>query len=161
MDTWVVVADAGRARFFAVDDTQKQVGGSLYAPSENGALRGVLEEVIDLENPAVRVDSADLASDEPGMQKESAERGAHGVGNPQELKRDEALRFAREIGDELDRAVKANRFGRLYVVAPGHFLGQLREVFSDHVGKAVVEEMDKDYTRLSPEAIRKHLPEKL
>ena len=161
METWVLVADSGRARIFAVDNTQKQQQGSLYAPSENGALRGVLTEVIDRENPFARIPERNLASDEPGVQKESAEQHVHAVGRNEEPKKTEAERFAREVAAELEQGLKAGRFSRMYVIAPDHFLGYLRDVFSDHVKKTVQAEQDKDLTRMSPQEIRSHLPAKL
>jgi len=161
MDTWVLVADSGRARIFAVDNTQKQMQGSLYAPSENGALRGVLTEVLDRENPLARIPERNLTSDEPGVQKESAEQHVHAVGRNEEPKKTEAERFAREVAAELDQGLKDRRFSKMYVIAPGQFLGNLRDVFSDHVKKTVLSEMDKNLTRMSPQEIRSHLPEKL
>ncbi len=138
----VLVADGSRARFFRTDRA---------AP---------LEELEDSLNPAVREPERALQSDRkgatvhggPGQMQLSAE----GENDP---KAEERHRFARELAEHLRKSRLAGEYERLFIAAPPNFLGELRQALDAGTRAVVVGEMDKDLSRLRPDAIRKHLPE--
>lgn len=143
-NTFVLVADASRAR--------------LFRREESGAL-ALLEEA---EHPESRAHNRDLGADKPG-------RAFTGVGvskgrsaleprtEPQEV---EAEKFARELGDRLAQAFDAHAFDELIVAAPPKFLGLLRETLAthkDHVDRRVKMWVEKDYTELDARDVAERL----
>ena len=76
-------------------------------------------------------------------------------------KKQEGIRFAREICDFLNSAHAARRFERLYIMAAPSFLGELRHNLSKSVFQSVCEQIAKNVTRMDPATIREHLPERL
>ena len=142
MPIWILVADANRARVFK-------------AVKKNGPL----EEVEDFVHPASRLHEGDLVTDSGGSNR--GPNGRHGVDNGDVHKREEAEQFARELAAELDRALRAGSFSRIYLVAPPRFLGLLRQSISPQLGEKVSGEIDKDLTQHTPQKIRELLPQYL
>src|SRR5437764_9174583 len=108
--TWIIAADASRARILQVTDRAQQ-----------------LEEVEDLLNPEGRVHDRELISDAhprfsghsgggPGSDREETSAAEHAT----EL-------FAKRVGDYLDKARTAHRYDRLPLLAPPQLLGRLRK----------------------------------
>ena len=124
--TWIIAADASRARILQVTDRAQQ-----------------LEEVEDLLNPEGRVHDRELISDAhprfsgvgggPGSDREETSATEHAT----EL-------FAKRVGDYLDKARTQHRYDELVVVAPPKFLGLLRKKLGKEVEKLVVDEVPKD-----------------
>jgi protein required for attachment to host cells len=85
----------------------------------------------------------------------------HSLGPDEGLKEKEAGRFAHDLAHHLRAGREQGRFRRLYVVAPPHFLGVLRQHVDEHTLALVIESFDKDLVRHGAEDIRKHLPERL
>src|SRR5689334_19173508 len=138
--TWILAADASRARILQVMDREHR-----------------LAEIEDLYNPAARLNERELTSDaEPRF------RGTNGPASDREAKGavdHEVEVFARTIGDYLDKARTSHRYDRLHVVAPPKFLGQLRKELGKEVGKLVAEELPKDLSWLNArELAQKLLP---
>lgn len=148
--TWIVAADASRARFLQVVDRER-----------------ALAEIEDLYNPAARLHERDMVSD-------AAPRfdGHGGVGKPggrptggpasdRDAKKGavehEVEVFAKTIGEYLEKARTSHRYDRLHLVAPPKFLGQLRKELGKEVQKLVAEELPKDLSWLR----RQDLEEKL
>ncbi|HVX15139.1 MAG TPA: host attachment protein [Pirellulales bacterium] len=130
MDTWILVADAGRAR--------------IFVSSKKGEPWRLLEE---FEHPESRMKNRDLDPMEQGRTKQ-----AFGAGNrprmepttaPQQVEKEH---FAQLLADKLSQAVAEGACPALVAVAPPHFLGHLRSRLSDHAGKCLVATVDKDYT---------------
>jgi protein required for attachment to host cells len=141
--TWVLVADTTRARFFSVDKPL-----------------GPLTEVHTLVHTESRLHEQELTSDaRPGRNVGAS--GGHSMGHESDPKRQENIRFAREISGYLDGAHSERRFDRLYIVAAPSFLGELRQTLGKGVVQTVAEEVSKNITRLEPHDIRQHLPERL
>lgn len=138
----VLVADGSRARFFRTDRA---------AP---------LEELEDELNPAVREPARALESDRKGATVRGAagqtQFSAEGESDP---KAEERHRFARELAGHLRKARLAGDYERLFIAAPPEFLGELRRALDEGTRAVVVGELDKDLSRMTPEAIRRHLPE--
>ena len=128
--TWIVAADASRARILQVMDRDER-----------------LAEVEEFANPEGRAHDRDLLADGharfhgtsgPGSDREEPKATEHAT----EL-------FAKRVSDYLDKARNDHRYDRLHVVAPPKFLGQLRKELGKEVQKLVTEELPKDLSWLS------------
>ena len=135
--TWIIAADASRARILQVTDRAQQ-----------------LEEVEDLLNPEGRVHDRELISDAhprfsghsgggPGSDREETSAAEHAT----EL-------FAKRVGNYLESARTAHRYDRLHLIAPPKFLGRLRKELGKEVQKLVAEELPKDLSWLNARDIQ-------
>lgn len=140
---WIVVADQGRARFFTTSSP-----------------RGALMEVGALEHTEGRERPRDLTSDRPGRSFDSAGNGRHAMSSAVEPKKQEAIRFAREIADYLRQAHNEGRCDELLLVAGPDFLGLLREQLRPVSGFRI-SELEKNLGQYDSREIRAHLPERL
>lgn len=142
-NTWIVVADACRARFFCADKPA-----------------GPLLEIKTLSNPHARLHEGDLVSDKSG--RDSGRNGAsHGFGNANSAKEETANRFAGEVCAHLEDGRHRNTFDKLYVMGAPAFLGMLRKHQSTGLRNLISDEIAKDLTTQTPERIRAQLPEYL
>jgi protein required for attachment to host cells len=136
--TWIVAADASRARILQVMDREKH-----------------LAEIEDLYNPAGRLNEREMTSDaEPRF------RGSAGPGSDREAAgavEHEVEAFAKRIGDYLDKARTSHRYDRLHLIAPPKFLGQLRKQLRKEVGKLVDHELPKDLSGLNARDLEQKL----
>jgi protein required for attachment to host cells len=136
--TWIVAADASRARILQVMDREQR-----------------LAEIEALYNPGGRLSDREMTSDaEPRF------RGTDGPGSDREAKGavdHEVEVFAKKIGDYLDKARTSRRYDRLHLVAPPRFLGQLRKELGKEVGKLVAEELPKDLSWLNAHELEQKL----
>ncbi len=136
-NTWIVSANAGRARFYSQT--------ADYAP---------LEEVEDMVNDAVRQRPTDaIESDRLGAK--AAAKSIHGTGGhlpnktyepAQTIEQHQAEMFARDIASYLQRGHDEGRFDKLCLVASPKFLGALRKLLGPELAAKVKFELDKDYT---------------
>jgi protein required for attachment to host cells len=123
---WVVVADEGRARFFARTEPEAEL-----AP---------IDEMTDA---GAHADNADLRRDAYGR------RGSTVTSSAGEDKlAHEAEGFARRVAERLGEAHRAHRYGELRIAAAPRFLGRLRKALDREVAKAVADEIDKDLLQL-------------
>lgn len=131
-DTWVLVANASRARLYALDAA---------------AHRWVLLQ--EMAHPDSRANDLELSADKPGRVQQKDAHVYHASMEPRtEPKKVEAQRFAREIAAVLEKGFGRNAYRRLMLVAPPHFLGLLRASLDPQVAKRVEQEHDKDYVDL-------------
>jgi len=142
--TWIVVADAARARFI------EQAG-------RNEPL-AVLEE---RHHDASRLLSGEIASDGRGRTFDSGGQGRHAMEPPTDPHRHEKAKFAREVAEVLNQAAKAQRFDRLIIACPAHMLGDLRHDLDKAAAGKVVVEVPKDLTRLPLHELPGHFGEHL
>jgi protein required for attachment to host cells len=141
---WIVVADAGGARIF-----------SKIRHMETMAA------VQELDNAPGRAHTSDLVSDHRGQ----VDKGGTGVMSamqpPTDPHEQQAIEFARKLGDVLERAAVHDQFDKLNLVAPPHFLGLLRA----HLGAASKHRLDrcaaKDFTHVRAHDIGRRLQEVL
>jgi protein required for attachment to host cells len=159
--TWVVVADAGRARFLQVQDNRGAYLGSEAFPSSQPAPHGELEETETLSNPAARLADADLETDRPGSTADRKGEAMHAYEPSNSVRDVEARRFAREVAQRLEALRESGRLDRVYLMAAPDFLGKLRDEMSKGVREALVSEAARDLSRQSPQEIRAALPERL
>jgi len=148
--TWIVSANASRARIFA----QRQAADPL-------------DEVLDLVNEASRLRDRDLETDRP-VEDKAASASRNNVGAPttpsiyepkQTAKKHEMELFARQVADQVVKAHNEGRFDQLCLVASPEFLGMLRKLLAPELHGALALEIDKDYTHSSPQQLREQLRE--
>jgi protein required for attachment to host cells len=146
--TWIVSANASRARFFA----QRSAADPL-------------DEILDLVNEASRLRDRDLETDAP-VGERAASDSRNNVGAPttpstyepkQTAKEREVERFARQVAEQLVKAHNEGRFEKLCLVASPEFLGTLRKLVEPKLGRAVSLEINKDYTQSTPQQLREHI----
>jgi protein required for attachment to host cells len=138
--TWVVVAESSRAKLFAWDKPS--------AP---------LRELEDLTHPESRLHEQELTTDLPGRAFDSAGEGRHAMGQVVSPKQEEAVRFAKTIGDRLESGRVEGCFEKLILVAAPQFLGLLRDSLSDNTKKLVVKEINKNLVQHDAAEIRSRL----
>ena len=145
--TWIVTADAGRARIFA----------------ESGKHQP-LEEIDDLVNTAQRLRIADKMTDRLGPT--SAGQSIHNTGGaapnkqyepPQTQDELDAENFARDLSAALLQAQREKRYDNLVLAVAPRLLGLLRKQMDPHVQATITFEINKDYTHLSPQQLREQL----
>ncbi len=141
---WVLVADAGRARLFQVEQPQQTLKPALG------------QELIGSNLP-----SREIASDRPGRTFDSGGEGRHAKEPPTDPARHAQEEFAREVVRLLDENRESRQFQRLIVVAPPQFLGDLRAMMSRQLQEAVSAELAKDLSKLPPHELQEHLREVL
>lgn len=130
MDTWVLVADAARAR--------------IFASTKSGKPWKLVEE---LEHQQSRMRNRELDPKEQGRQRQSAGM-AHRPRmeprtSPQQVEKNH---FAQQLAGKLSQAVVQGDCSSLVLVAPPHFLGQLKSTLSDQATKSIGATVAKDYT---------------
>jgi len=142
--TWVVVADSSAARIF-------------NAPSPTGAL----EEIASYAHAEGKMHEQDMRTDELGMTKDRVGYAKHAMEPRVKPKEQEAVVFARLLAERIESARTKNVIDRVILVAPPEFLGHLRDALDDNARKIVDGEYNLNVVRMSPDEIRKHLPERL
>lgn len=134
-DTWIVVADAVRARIFATDRTLTD-----WRP------------VRDLVHPEARADTKELVSD---PQYGTARRGPRSHPVPTVDRHDlEGQRFARELAQDLQRSLDHGDFADLILVAPPGMMGWTRQAMSTTLARHVKAEVLKDYSLQPPHQVQ-------
>lgn len=145
--TWVVSANAGRARFFS----QTQAGGPL-------------DEINDMVNPDVHLRTAETESDKIGPL--AAGKSAHNVGaalpnsgyEPNQTPDEHQTElFARSVASYLQQNHQAGRFKQLALVASPQFLGILRKLLDPNLMSLVNLEINKDYTQFSATQLQEQI----
>jgi protein required for attachment to host cells len=161
--TWIVSANAGRARIFSDKD-----------PAEP------LEEIDDLVSTAARLRTSDINTDEVG--RTAAGSSSHNIGGneaagfahnakagapnkayqpaqtPQEH---EAEQFAKDISKYLMEAHQEGRFQQLVISASPQFLGALRMYLHPNIKPLIKLEVNKDYTHSNAQQLREQIREQM
>lgn len=138
--TWVLAADASRARIFEISEAD-----------------GHLHEIEDMVNPAGRELNQEINA-EP---KDRFYGRGRSVGDTTEADPEpvmkEAERFSKRVADHLDHCRSEHRFDKLRVVAAPRMLGFLRDKLSKEVQKMVEEEIPKDISSLKKHEMEEYL----
>lgn len=127
--TWILVADAGRARLFL------NRGGEL-------------EELFDSISPEGRQHVGDLVSDHSGRRSQGGQPHRPTMGSDRDPKEVEARRFAKQLAGDLKRGLDSHACEAFVLVAPPHFLGLLRQALDPQVARRVLTTLDHDFTHL-------------
>lgn len=132
--TWILIADASRAKVLATHG----LGNGLAA---------VPDMTLETDHKLAR----EIGSDRPGRSYESAGTTRHAIEPRSDPERIEEKRFAAHLVDRLNKASAENAFDRLVIVAPPVMLGDLRAALTPHLEKKLAATLDKDLTK-TPEA---------
>lgn len=133
--TWILVADAGRARLFTL------------RPGRN---RLVAER--DWVDPAGRLPDREQTSSLGG--RKSGSGGPVGTLAPATSPADHAAeRFAHDLADTLEEGRVSHAYKDLVLVAPPQFLGLLKGELGTEVSRTVRHAIGKDYTQLPPDKL--------
>lgn len=133
---WVVVADSSRARFFFYEGKKEP-----------------LREIEDLVHAEGKLKTQDVVSDQQGGRG----NGGHSFEPETDVKQQEAIRFAHQIGEKLEQGRVKNEFTDLVLIAPPAFLGTLRQVLNDQIMKLVGKSVDKNLVAQDESSIRGYL----
>lgn len=157
--TWIITANAGRARFFSESD-----------PAEP------LEELEDMVNAAARLRETETLTDRMG--NTAAGSSSHNIGGNEAAgfahnakagapnktyqpavtpAEQEAEKFAKDISNYLMQAHQEGRFKQLVISASPQFLGALRSFLDPHVKALIKFEVNKDYTQFNAQELREQL----
>ncbi len=129
--TWIVVADAATAKFFAMAEHTHM---ERAAPSM-------------LSNLQHR--SSDLKSDKPGRGFTSANgAGRHAYEPHHDYHKLQKHDFAHDVTAFVEKSFDAHQFERLVLVAPDRFLGELRALLPPKVQKCLWHSFAHDYVKL-------------
>jgi protein required for attachment to host cells len=138
--TWVLVADATRAR--------------ILAPEHAGrAFKTVEGMTFSHEDPK----TSEVVRDRLPRTFESVGHTRHAITPQIDPHREEKREFAKELADILSAELGKKSFDRLILVAPPQMLGDLRPHLSDAVRKVVSASLDLDLTKTPDDKIASHL----
>ena len=157
--TWIMTANAGRARFFSED-----------GPAEP------LKEMEDMVNNGARLRANEAETDRLGTM--AAGKSAHNIGHAQggaghhnanagapssqyepnqTPAEHETELFAKDISHFLLKAQQEGRYQSLVISASPQFLGSLRQNLDQHVKAVIKQEFNKDYTQVPVHQLREQL----
>ncbi|CAM3805501.1 host attachment protein [Vreelandella rituensis] len=135
MTTYIVVADAARARIFTRD--------ALTVTEK--------ESLVHAEG---RLHEGDLVTDRGADVSESMGPGSRSSYPEGIASKHEAKVFAKQIADRLYQARVENRMEKLILVAPPKFLGLLRDELDNSTRKLVLHTLSKDLSKAPLEEIK-------
>lgn len=142
MATWIVVADASRARLF-----------------ETGVVDGAMTEIADLCHPEGRMHDRELTRGPLPASHESVGPVSHGMEPHTNVREKASQEFARELAERLEHGRVNHAFDALVLVAEPRFLGVLRSSIGREVSKLLVGSIGKGVSQSSPDEIRRVLAE--
>jgi protein required for attachment to host cells len=128
--TWVLVADAGRARILKSQRPERHL-----LPVEGMSFTHDLPK------------THDLVRDRQPRSFESATPMRHPISTGVDPHRAEKTKFAVELAERLEAALAGNLFADLVIIAPAQMLGDLRAALPAPVRNAVKLELDLDLTK--------------
>jgi protein required for attachment to host cells len=136
---WYVIADGGRARFVAQD--------------ESGVFRTVLSFVAS----DMHKRSSDLGRDRPARVKESANAARHAVEPRRDLHEAAKEDFIALVAEEIAAEHGSGQFDQLVLVAPPKVLPELKLKLSKPMAALVVNDLQKDLTKVPDHDLTEHL----
>ncbi len=140
--TWIVVADGARAQIFL----------------NNGSGTG-LEPALPQALVADNRPSGDITSDRPGRSFDSAGKGRHSMQPSSDPHKYEQTSFAHDIARLLNEKRLQKEYDKIVIVAAPRMLGALRLALDAPTRRLVIDEIDKDLTKLSVGDLASHLGE--
>ncbi|ANJ66332.1 hypothetical protein A9404_02110 [Halothiobacillus diazotrophicus] len=150
----MIVADAARARIFRIE-RQPEIDRSVVQKPMHPGMREVLVELEEFWHPVARQHASEFASDAPGFSSVAGMQSKFGMDEKTSPKEQEEIRFAHQLNQVL--LAHVGNYDELYLVAPPHFLGLLRDQLDEQVQQKVTQQIDKDLSRLDKEEIQAHL----
>ncbi len=144
MSIWVVVADSAKARILMAEKPGME-----------------LSEIEVLNHPEGRLHEQELTTDLPGRTFDSVGEGRHTMSSSVDPKKQEMIKFARQVTDHLEVGRATGRFEKLYLIAAPAFLGHLREHLSASLQRIVMGSLDKNLVAQDETMVRAQLPDYL
>lgn len=142
-NTWILVADASRARIFTSDAHFRE-----------------LLETQTFSHAESRLHDQELTSDLPGRSMNSTGKVRHAMEQNTDPKKQQAIEFAHNLADTIEHARTQNQLDSLIIIASPNMLGHLRHAMSKESTKLVSDEINQDLTQHTLEEIRKHLQDR-
>jgi protein required for attachment to host cells len=140
--TWVLVADAGRARILVQSGPDKSL-----SPVESLSFEHALPK------------SSDIARDSLPRTFDSIGPGRHAIAPKSDPQRSEKLVFARELAQVLETGLTNHAYDKLIIVAPPQMIGDMRANLSDAVRRHLERELVADLTHASNSDIAQRIAE--
>lgn len=134
-----VIADGGRAR--------------LVERDEAGAYRTITSFV----STELHKRAHELGLDRPARVKESATPARHAVEPRRDLHEAAKEDFIRTVAGDLATLQKQGKFDALVLVAPPRVLTELKDALAKPTAAIVVEELQKDLTKVPDHDLTSHL----
>lgn len=139
--TWLLVADAAKARLFEIP----RKGANPI-------------EIACFTHPDGRTPGQHPEHGRQGRTQESANPARHAIEPHTSLEEKHALQFADLLRDAIRQGRMENQYDQLVLMAPPRFLGVLRDRLDEQTLKCVVAEVGSDLLALSPTELRAYLP---
>lgn len=124
---WVLIANQSFAKIYEV----------------KGHGRNIVE-VWHLENPDGRKKGSEILSDRPGRAFDRMGVGRHSLQTKVDVHEHEQQVFAQKISTFLQSGLDKKAFDHLALIAPPHFLGDLKLALSSHLLASINKEVNKD-----------------
>jgi protein required for attachment to host cells len=140
--TWVLIADASRARVF-----------------EHSRSLQSLTLAFEDDRPEHRDRSLSGPSDRRGRVHDSVGQARHAMEPHTPLDERNRESFARELTERLATGANEQRYGQLLLVASPSMLGALRSHLDENLRERVIAEIDKDLTKIPAHELPEHLKE--
>lgn len=138
--TWILIADAGRAR---IVETHRALLDSGFRQIET------------FENELSP--TREIVSDRPGRAVDSRGGQRHAMELPSDPHKAQKAAFAETLASRLNRAAQDGSYDRLVVAAAPVLLGQLRAALGSHASARLAATLDKDLTHVPLEELPKFL----
>jgi protein required for attachment to host cells len=134
----IVIADGGRARFVERDEGGEFRTVSSFVASE------------------LHKRAHDLGLDRPPRTKESASPARHAIEPRRDLHQAAKEDFVKLVAGQLEEEHKRG-FDGLVLVAPSRVLTELKDNLSNQMAKLVVNDLQKDLTKIHDHDLTEHL----
>ena len=136
---WYVITDGGRARFVERDE------------------RGEFRTVSSFVASELHKRAHDLGLDRPPRTKESASPTRHAIEPRRDLHQAAKEDFVKLVAGHLEEERKRGQFDGLVLVAPPRVLTELKDNLSNQMAKLVVNDLQKDLTKIHDHDLTEHL----
>ncbi|ABS76626.1 host attachment protein [Coxiella burnetii] len=148
MKSWIVVANASKAKIFAVNKIKFLTG------------KHNLELIKEYTHPESRMRDVEIASDRLGH-FHAKSRGSGSFVEQTNPKKYEAESFAREVVNDLESGRMADLFQDIILVAPPPFHGLLNKCLNPQLENKIALVIEKDYTKDNDKELEKHLKQQI
>jgi len=145
LSTWILVANASQAFFYALDVKELHKG------------KIALELLNTLEHEESRKKDAELMSDRSGHFQSGNLGHGSSYYNAVDPKEHEAEVFAKEVAQALESSRISKDYEQLILVIPPHFHGLLNKHLNKNVVGLIKEKIEKDYTKDHIKKLEAHL----
>lgn len=124
---WILTANSSFAKIYEVKGRGREI-----------------KELQHIDNPDGRKKSGEILNDRPGRAFDSMGGGRHALGTQVDVKEHQKQIFAQQLVKLLQEGLEKKSFEELAIVAPAHFLGEIKRIVSDTLKKRIVKEVAKD-----------------